>query len=233
LRGRTKPAAGGPVVETTFNASTDLSVAPVTSDTTTYFGDSLGTISSRNGDGVRDIVIGAFQHEDSPGSDNNAGMVFVVDGNAVGSKTVATPTDDPTNGIGIFQIGRSGFQAHWGAMVVNNSTAASPDVDDDGLEDLVIVGGTKATGGVFLYIWYGDDLPSSNTTSASAHHKVPAPAAFQGNLYAGRIGPLVASWVGDTNGDGLEDICWADHNASTDSGTTIDGVAEFLDDDGM
>jgi hypothetical protein len=176
----------------------------------------MGSIEDQNGDNARDVVIGSW------GEGNYNGRVVIVDGNAVGTQSVAT--------IGIATITPGAGVRALGTAVVNNALAVTaPDVNNDGLEDLLIVGNRGASAqDVSLFVWYGGSIPSGSATTASANHIVDSPAVFNGVVLPSGGTPITAIWAGDVNGDGLEDICWADHGASS-----RDGAFELLWDDGV
>lgn len=216
IRGRQKPATPG-VTLANVDLSQDLQVQNNTADTVTYFGSTMGSIEDQNGDGGRDVVIGSW------GEGNYDGRVVIVDGNATGAQGVATlalTTIHPGTGVRKF-----------GTAVVNNAAAVgNPDVNNDGQEDLLIVGGGTGFGtvDVTIFVWYGGRVPAGTTTAASAHHRIAAPASFDATILPSGGTPIVAVWAGDVNNDGLEDICWADQMANSS-----DGAFELLWDDGL
>ncbi|GAB4527567.1 MAG: hypothetical protein Tsb0020_45030 [Haliangiales bacterium] len=217
FRGRAQPAAPG-VTLATFAPALDLELSRSSPDTSSRFGTAMGTIADLDGDGARDIVVGIWREG------ANLGRVEIVEGDAVGTRDVGAvritsivpdTAECAANGCGL------------GSAVVNNAAGRlEPDIDGDGLEDLIITAGIDA-GQVEMLIWYGGQIPTGSVFSTSADHVIPAPDVFEAKARGDSDGtPIAASWVGDVNGDGLEDICWADYSANS-----LDGAFELLYDD--
>ncbi len=205
FRGRAKPAAPG-VTMASFDAGRDLEVTRSSPDTQARFGTTMGSIADVDGDGSRDLVLGVWRDL------ANLGRVEIVSGSATGSHDVTElriteilpPIGAcPTEGCGL------------GSAIVNNATSLlDPDVDGDGLEDLLIVSGI-GQGRMSMLVWYGGSIPTGQVFSDSADHEIAAPEAFEAGARGNSDGtPITATWIGDVNGDGLEDICWADSSAS-------------------
>ena len=97
---------------------------------------------------------------------------------------------------------------------------------------MVILAKNEQANNLVALIWYGDDLPINGTvTTASAHHRISGPTALVGAVPPGGgpsglepTAPAALAWIGDINGDGLNDLCWADP-------VTGDGAFEVLWDD--
>ena len=234
----------GPAVSLDFDITRDLAIqaSNATNDDMTvnpdgtsfessYFGDSVGTISDRNNDQVRDIVVAAMRDGSS-----DEGTVYIVDGSRVGvyQTDFVFPSSDPFT---LLSISGSISEPRFGSMIVNNADSMlGADVNADGEEDLVIVGG--AVQNIKMYVWYGDTLPTNTGSTTvtlnhtSADHTVLAPPEFLGEVSESFVSPTVAIWAGDTNGDSLEDMCWSMHADGNDP-PEYDGVIEFLDDDGI
>lgn len=218
FRGRPRPASPG-VTLLTFDPARDLEIQRTSSDDrSSRFGNAMGSIADINNDGVREIVVGIWRDL------ANIGRVEIYRGNAVGVRSASTiRLRSITPGAEL--CGASGCGL--GSAIVNNAAGLfDPDVNGDGLEDLVVIGGMDA-GRVQLMVWFGGSLPATDFTSTSANYVVSAPAEF----VAGARGdsdatPITALWVGDINGDELEDICWADWSAQG-----RDGVFQLLYDD--
>ncbi|NQV26358.1 MAG: FG-GAP repeat protein, partial [Rhodopirellula sp.] len=98
-------------------------------DTRDYSGYSVSNAGDVNGDGIGDVIIGAFQAD--AGGNSNAGKSYVVFGNSDGfASSVNLSTLDGTTGFrvdGIDANDRSGV-----------SVSSAGDVNRDGLDDLII-----------------------------------------------------------------------------------------------
>lgn len=213
FRGRPRPASPG-VTVSGFDPALDLEIQRTSStDTSSRFGTSMGTIADLNGDGAREIVVGMWR------DGNNIGRVEIYDGDRVGvqnASLIRLRSISPLSGQCTSNCGV-------GSAVVNNAAGLlGPDVDNDGIEDLMIVTGMDKAE-VSMRVWFGSQFPGTpDIDIESAHHVINAPP----ELVAGAIGdsdgtPITATWVGDVNGDGLEDIFWADWSASGRDGVFL------------
>lgn len=212
-----RPATSG-VNRMPFTIGRDVRIRYVTIDTVLEWGSAMGSIADQNGDGARDIVIGDYR------DGNNAGVVFVIDGNTLGTAGVAATTDagvvlttlrDPTGG------------RHFGMAVVNNATVADADVDGDGIEDLIVAGRAPGVAQAQLQVWFGP-LPVGLQSPPAPDHRIDGPASFTAAVPNTGGSPITAIWAGDVNGDGLDDVCWADWNSAS-----RDGGFQVLFDDGQ
>ena len=213
-----KPAANSPVTVVAEDLATrDLQLAlPVNPATTTLFGDNVGRIGDQNADSVGEVVVGAQRF----GGDT--GAIWIVDPNTVG--TISVRPIHGANGLAEI-IGAAGD--FFGASIMNNATGLGSDLNNDGVDDLIV--GSSAIGAPALHVWYGDDLPSGAATSATAHYTVAAPAGFEGGVSSGQRSQQHAFWVGDSNDDGLDDICWSEHTANDPAGPArAEGIFQCL-----
>ena len=78
-----------------------------------------------------------------------------------------------------------------------------------------------------MYAWSGTALPGGSATTASAGYVLTGPTTFAFTAIS-PTPPATAAWVGDVNGDGLDDACWS---SPLDNGK--DGSFELLWDDGL
>ncbi len=201
LRGRTLLVPG--MSFTDFVPGTDLMIVNPTPDTTPEFGISMGSIADQNGDGFRDIVIGANNDNEGVGV-GDQGRVWIISGSRTGTVDVSVPADYLTKIVGVVAPG-----TRIGMGIANNALAANPDVNGDGVEDLVIAGSLN------MHIWYGGSIPTGDTTTLTRDHAIFRPAGFTGSHSANSPATISAIWAGDVNNDGLPDLAWADWLAGT------------------
>jgi hypothetical protein len=200
-----------------FAIGQDVELVYDTTDTTTEWGASAGSIADQNGDGVRDIVIGALR------DDGEGGSIQILDGNTVGTAGVAL-TSDP--GVQISFIKSGDCTRLFGASIVNNATMPGADVDGDGQEDLIVT--SQCNGAGQMWIWFGGSIPTGPLNySHSADHVISGPSTFNGDMPGIGGAPFASQWAGDVNGDGLVDISWGDG-----TGNGADGSFVVLWDDG-
>jgi hypothetical protein len=213
--GTSRPSVAG-VYTRAFTVGRDVRIDLATADTTTELGSSGGSISDLNGDGARDLVIGAYREG------ANEGVVLIVDGNTLGTSGVASTA---TAGVVITTIDNDAGDSLFGAAIANNAVAPGADVDGDGLEDLVV--STRRGGLGTVLVWFGGSIPIGAASSASAQHVITGPSELTGGV-PGVGGTMHAlTWAGDVNGDGLQDICFGDG-----TGNTGNGAAQVFWDDG-
>lgn len=215
----TRPTTAG-VHARGFAIGQDVEIQYVTADTTTEFGAAAASLADQNGDGAREIVIGALR------DDGEGGIVFVIDGATVGTAGVATTA---TPGVVISTIDNEAGVSAFGSAIVNNATFLGADVDGDGLEDLLITGFRGAlTGTVELFVWFGGSIPTGAVYSDTADLVISGPSTFTGWIPTTGGTAHAAQWAGDVNGDGLIDISWGDG-----WGNSRDGSFQVLWDDGF
>ncbi len=217
-RGLGRPGAAG-VTRAAFTAGRDVKIREITVDTILEWGVTMGSIADQNGDGAREIVMGDYRFQ----ADN--GIAYIIDGDTLGTNGVA---DTTTNGVVLTTIaGAVGAQpAQFGMAVVNNALGGAPDVDGDGIEDLVIAGRAANTTQAVLNVWFGP-VGAGVQTPPAPNHVITGPATFQGAVPGFGGSPIAAIWAGDVNADGLGDICWADWTSASQ-----DGGLQVLWDDG-
>jgi hypothetical protein len=198
LRGDgTRPAVAG-VSGRAFVPGRDVRLDFATSSRITEWGSQVTSIDDQNGDGARDLVIGAYRAQ------SDRGQVLIVSGNILGTSGVAR-TSDP--GVTLTVITATGAITRFGAAIAAHDAGARADIDGDGREDLLIAGLAGSAGAGL--VWFGGSIPTGAATTATVPYAIPAPGAlrFGRQFPQGFAGQ--ARWIGDINRDGLDDVAWA------------------------
>jgi FG-GAP repeat len=163
------------------------------------FGDSVASAGDFNGDGMDDVIVGAWRRD--------SGSVYIFFGGQTGTiNNPDTNADVVLNGQGALD--------HFGYSV-----ASAGDFNGDGLDD-VIVGarmddnnGLTDSGSAFIF--FGGQTGTINNPDTNADVVLNGQGVFD------HFGWSVAS-AGDFNGDGLDDvIVGAYDNSSTTSGSAF------------
>ncbi len=169
-----------------------------------------------NGDGVDDVIVGAFS------ANGGAGETYVVFGSNAGfDAALNLATLDGNNGFRLGGVDANDFSGR--------SVSGAGDVNGDGVED-IIVGAFSANGSTGeSYVVYGRD-----TASDGAFERVIELSSLDGSngfrldgIDANDRSGISVSGVGDVNGDGVDDIIVAADgaNGSTGESTVVFGSA--------
>lgn len=144
---------------------------------TDFSGYAVSAAGDVNGDGLADVLVGAYQN-DAGGS--NAGSSYVVFGKADGT---AINLDDVAGGTGGFAI--MGRVSDWSGY----SVSAAGDVNGDGLADLLVGA-------------YQSDLAGSNTGSSYViWGKTNGSGVYLSDVAAGGVSAHTISFNGTTGAD--------------------------------
>ena len=215
LRGAGRPGAAG-VTREPFTVGRDVRIHANIADPTLEFGSTAGSVRDQTGNGARELVLGDYRYA------ADAGIVVVIDGAVLGTAGVHTFDPFGTGTIASFAGNTPGEQ--FGMAVVNNHTDTAPDVDGDGVEDLLVA--SKSAGRAVLDVWFGP-VPTGVHVGITPDHQITGPASFAAAVPGIGGSPITAIWAGDVNADGLDDVCWADWTSAGQ-----DGGFQLLWDDG-
>ncbi|WP_445013901.1 beta strand repeat-containing protein, partial [bacterium endosymbiont of Bathymodiolus sp. 5 South] len=178
-------------------------------------GFSVSSAGDVNGDGLDDLIVGAWTADPSGKSD--AGKSYVVFGkansNAINLSTIAD-ANNPTGGFvinGEVANDRSGY-----------SVSSAGDVNGDGLDDLIVGAWDSETWTGKSYVVFGKANSSAINLSAIADANNPTGGfVINGEVANDRSGYSVSS-AGDVNGDGLDDLIvgatYADPSGKSNAG---------------
>lgn len=195
LRGDgTRPAVSGVSVRA-FAPGRDVRLDYPTTSKTAEWG---SQVISLDDNGTRVLVISAYRVL------GDRGQVLIVAGDVTGTNGIASTSDA---GVTLATINAATGVTRFGAALFGHAATERADLDGDGREDLIIAGqdGTVGTG----FVWFGGAIPRGTVTTATAATAIRAPSAlrFQRQTPQGPAG--TARFVGDLDGDGLDDLCWA------------------------
>ena len=166
---------------------------------TDYSGWSVSSAGDVNGDGLADVIVGAFRSDPATGTD--AGRSYVVFG-----KSGTTAVD-----LSAVAAGTGGFVINGQAASDSNgiSVSSAGDVNGDGLADLIVgAESSDPAGGVGAgrsYVVFGQTGTTAINLSALTISGNTLGFVINGQSAGDGSGGSVSS-AGDVNGDGLADL---------------------------
>ncbi len=163
-----------------------------------FSGISVASAGDINGDGISDLIIGAYLP--SPGGRSNAGASYVVFGSRTGfSPTLELSSLNGINGFSIYGVS---------AGDESGSVAVAGDINGDGISDLIVGARSASPGGRPLagasYVIFGSCAGFNATLELSSLNGINGFSIY-GISASDYAGASVAA-AGDINGDGISDL---------------------------
>ena len=183
-----------------------------------FSGSQVSGAGDVNGDGIADVIVGAYSTDGGPGNPTpEAGEVYVVFGQATGFGSVLSFSSlDGSNGFI--------FAGETAPSQFGKSVSGAGDINGDGFDDLIV--GALLTDGVAgrSYVVFGTDTgfsPVLNADSLDGSNGFLIPAIDGED----RLGASV-SGAGDVNGDGIDDFVVGASHADVGSNGVVDDAGE-------
>jgi len=174
-----------------------------------FSGNSVSGAGDINGDGIDDLIIGAYGAD--PNGENNAGSSYVVFGHRTGfSAALDLSRLDGDNGFRIDGVAAGDFSGR--------SVSAAGDVNGDGIDDLIIGAPISLFRAGSSYVVFGRSTGFSDALELSSldgnnGFRLDGSAPFD---YSG----VSVSGAGDINGDGTGDLVVGARGANSGAGSS-------------
>ena len=171
----------------------------------TNLGQSANRAGDINNDGIDDIILG--------GNPSSNGIVYVVYGKSHGLHNIDLGSTDLSGSQQGFTIKQESFNSGFGSSV-----GSAGDVNNDGIDDLIIGASGASSGKGAAYVIFGrdnglDDIDLSSTSLSTTNKGFKIIGASAGDNF----GVSVQS-AGDVNNDGISDIIVGSNGAFLSTG---------------
>jgi len=200
--GRVYVVFGGSLTEPGVRSLSTADITFIGEAEDNRLGHTVGSAGDMDGDGVGDLLLGAYGHA-SLGT--NTGKVYIVPGSTLTETGERTMGGDEYMFVGEAEEDAAGHAIRTGY-----------DVDGDGLQDAVVGARVHSTGafeGGKGYVLLGSSLGSPGDVRSLAD----ADFAYYGTHAEGWMG-YQAAGAGDVDGDGLADVMFGAHTSDYNRG---------------
>ena len=180
----------------TLTGTTGFSVTQLA--TSDFLGTAVAGTGDVNGDGIDDLLLGAYGAD--PSGKSLAGQAYVIFGRASFPAAVSLSSLDGTTG---FTLNGSVASAYFGYQV-----DGAGDVNGDGLDDMLVsamaLTGPGGTSAGAAYVVFGRTTPFASTMEIASLNGTDG-VAFLGPATGAQVGYRLHG-AGDVNGDSYDDI---------------------------
>ncbi len=159
-----------------------------------------------NGDGITDLILGAFQADGPADSRSNCGEAYVIFGRAVFPAMLDLAVQGPGGADVTIQGALPGDS-------LTRGTIETADLNDDGIDDLILPA-MRLTLDRRVHVLFGRPVfPAVMDLAVPANTSVTIGGGSVSGAFNGLVGQNGAIATADVNGDGTEDLILGDARA--------------------
>ena len=177
-----------------------------------YFGRAMASAGDIDGDGLDDVIFGAYGNDEAG---SNAGMTYIMLGSDMTESGSISLSEASYRIAGAYGSEQSGY-----------SVSGGGDIDGDGRSDVLIGAYSNPDGGMYagaVYVLFGSSFGDEQELDLY----LDADYQLIGENDYDRVGQSVAN-AGDVDGDGLDDIVIGTQYLKNPSGEQVGGIYVFL-----